>query len=112
MAAREIPRREWPRFLGEFGYQHFGWNVTLEQQFPGRGRLIASERRFLQEVTAEDPQGHPQITIVLAVPFAAHQMHVVPDPTRVRFVAEREAVEIDTGDGRTVVVQVRRDARR
>ena len=111
MPAREIPRQQWPRFFGEFGYEHFGWNVTLEQQVAGRGRLIGDERRFLQEMTTEEAQGHPQITIVVGVPFAAHQTHVVPDPRRVRFVAERDAVEIDTGDGRTVVVQVRRGSR-
>jgi hypothetical protein len=106
--AREIPRQQWPRFLGEFGYRHFGWDVILEQQFRGRGRLMAAERRFLQELATEDAQGRPQITIVLGAPFAAHQTHVVPDPKRVRFIAERDAVEIDTGDGRTVIVQVRR----
>lgn len=52
--------------------------------------------------------GRQKITIVLGAPFEPHQTHVLDNPRRVRFVPARDAVEIDTGDGRTVIVNVRR----
>ena len=110
MPAHEIPRQQWPLFLGKFGYRHFGWNVTVEQKPSGRGKRIA-DRRFLQEVTSERADGREQITIVLGSPFAPHEVHVVDNPQRVRVAPGREeALEIDCGRGITVVVHVRRSA--
>jgi hypothetical protein len=109
MPAHEIPRQEWPLFLGNFGYRHFGWEVTLEQKRPGCGKRIA-DHHFLQEVTSERADGREQITIVLGAPFAPHQTHVVDNPQRVRVALGREEVlEIDCGNGITVVIHVRRN---
>jgi hypothetical protein len=108
MSAHEIPRQQWSLFLGNFGYRHFGWDVTLEKKRPGHGMRIA-DHHFLQEVTSERADGHEQITIVLGAPFAPHETHVVDNPQHVRVApGPEEAIEIDCGRGISVVVHVRR----
>jgi hypothetical protein len=108
MRAHEIPRHQWPWYLGNFGYRHFGWNVTLEQKRRGRGKRT-DDQHFLQEVSSECADGREQITIVLGAPFAPHEVHVVDNPKRVRVAPGNEDVlEIDCGRGITVVVHVRR----
>ena len=110
MPAHEIPRQQWPLFLGNFGYHHFGWDVVLERKRLGRGERIA-DHHFLQELATESTGGREQITIVLGAPFAPHQVHVVEDPKRVRLApGDEETLEIDCGRRITVVVHVRRAA--
>jgi hypothetical protein len=110
MSAHEIPRQDWPLFLGNFGFRHFGWDVVLEKRRPGRGERIV-DNHFLQELTAESTGGREQITIVLGAPFSLHQVHVVEDPKHVRVApGDPEALEIDCGRGITVVVHVRTPA--
>ena len=108
MPAQEIPPLQWPMFLGDFVYRHFAWNVTLEQKRAGHGKLVAANHSFLQELASVQDNGHQQITIVLGAPFEPHQTHVLDNPQRVRFVPAKDAVEIDTCDGGTVIVCVRR----
>lgn len=109
MAAREIPSSQWPIFLGKFGFRHFGWNVRLEQKSRGRGKLLAAGHSFLEELTTDVADGHPQITIVLGSPFHPFHTHVINQPLRVRVVAGvQAALEIDCADGSTVVVHLRR----
>jgi hypothetical protein len=111
MPAREIPSPQWPIFLGNFGFRHFGWNATLEQKSRGRGKLLAADNSFLEELTADVADGHPQITIVLGSPFHPFHTHVIKKPLRVRVVAGvQAALEIDSADGSTVVVHLRRRA--
>jgi hypothetical protein len=106
MSAHEIPREDWPLFLGNFGYRHFAWDVVVEKKRPGHGERIA-DHHFLQEVTAESTGGREQITIVLGAPFAPHKVHVVEHPKHVRVAPGKEEVlEIDCGRGITVVVHV------
>ena len=106
MPTREIPPPQWPSFLGNFGFRHFGWNVRLEQKSRGRDKLLAADHSFLEELTAD---GHQQITIVLGTPFRPFHTHVVSNPRHMRVVAGAEAaLEIESADGSTVVVHLRR----
>ena len=107
MAAREIPLSEWPSFLGNFGFRHFGWNVKLEQKSRGRGKLLAAGHSFLEELTTD--AGRQQITLVLGSPFHPFHTHVIDKPVQVRVVTGAEVtLEIDCADGSTVVARLRR----
>jgi hypothetical protein len=109
MPAREIPSPQWPIFLGNFGFRHFGWNVTLEQKSRERGKLLAADHSFLEELATGVADGHPQITIVLGSPFRPFHTHVINKPLRMRVVAGAQAaLEIDSADGSTVVVHLHR----
>ncbi len=112
MAPREIPPPQWPSFLGNFGFHHFGWNVRLEQKSRGRGKHCAANHSFLEELTTDVADGKQQITIVLGTPFRPFHTHVVSNPRRVRVVAGAQpALEIESADGSTVVVHLRRHDR-
>jgi hypothetical protein len=109
MPAREIPPAQWPNFLGKFGFRHFAWNVTLEHQSRARGKHIVANHSFLEELTTDIVDGKQQITIVLGTPFQPFHTHVVSNPRRVRaVVGAQTALEIDSADGSTVVVHLRR----
>ncbi|HEX9119871.1 MAG TPA: DUF5335 family protein [Terriglobales bacterium] len=109
MPAREIPPPQWYSFLGNFGFRHFGWNVTLEQKSPGRGKHLVVNHSFLEELTTDVADGQQQITIVLGTPFQPFHTHVVSNPLRVRVVAGAQAaLEIESADGSTIVVHLRR----
>ena len=109
MPTREIPLPQWYSFLGNFGFRHFGWKVRLEQESRGRGKLLAADHLFLEELTTDGANGHQQITIVLGSPFHAFHTHVVSNPRRVRLAAGAQpALEIESADGSTVVVHLRR----
>jgi hypothetical protein len=107
MPTREIPPPQWPSFLGNFGFHHFGWNVTLEQKSRGRGKYFAANHSFLEELATEGADGHQQINIVLGTPFRPFHTHVVSHPRHVR-VVDAAALEIESADGSTVVVHLRR----
>ena len=109
MPTREIPSPQWPSFLGKFGFRHFGWNVRLEQKSRGRGKLLAAGHSFLEELTTNVAEGQQQIAIVLGTPFQPFHTHVIDNPLHVRVVAGAQpALEIDSADGSTVVVHLRR----
>ncbi|MFI5110264.1 MAG: DUF5335 family protein [Terriglobales bacterium] len=109
MPAREIPPPQWSSFLGNFGFRHFGWNVTLEQKSRRRGKHLVVNHSFLEELTTDVAGGHQQISIVLGTPFHPFHTHVIRKPVHVRVVAGAgAALEIDSADGRTVVVHLRR----
>jgi hypothetical protein len=109
MPTREIPPPQWPSFLGDFGFRHFGWNVRLEQKSRGRDKLLAADHSFLEELTTDGADGHQQITIVLGTPFHPFHTHVVSNPRHMRVVAGAQAaLEIESADGSTVVVHLRR----
>ena len=109
MAAQEIHSSQWSSFLGNFGFRHFGWNVTLEQKSRRRGKHLVVNHSFLEELTTDGADGHPQITIVLGTPFRPFHTHVVSNPLHVRVVAGAQAVlEIESADGATIVVHLRR----
>jgi len=101
----EIPREQWPRFLGSFGNEHFGWRVTLQSRRPGRGKLIEVEDSPLQELIDEQAGNCEQISIVLGDAQQRHETHVVENPTRVRLC--EGSLEIDGRDGTVTVVSVR-----
>jgi hypothetical protein len=106
---REIPSPKWYSFLGDFGFRHFGWNVTLEEKSRGRGKPLTANHSFLEELATEGADGHQQITIVLGTPFHPYRTHVVSNPRRVRVAAgAQDVLEIDSADGSTVVVHLRR----
>ena len=107
MPAREIPPPQWYSFLGKFGFRHFGWSVTLEQKSHGRGKVLAADHSFLEELATEGTDNDQQITIVLGSPFQSFHTHVVSNPRRVRVVAGAQAaLEIESADGSTVVVHL------
>jgi hypothetical protein len=109
MPAREIPPPQWPSFLGNFGFHHFGWNVTLEHKSPGRDKHLVVNHSFLEELATDVADGKQQITIVLGTPFHPFHAHVISNPLHVRVVAGAEAVlEIESADGSAVVVHLRR----
>jgi hypothetical protein len=101
----EIPREQWPQFLGSFGHEHFGWRVTLQSRRPGRGKLIEVEDSPLQNLMDEQAGSHEQISIVLGEAEQRQETHVVENPTRVRLCAA--SLEIDAGDGTVTVVTLR-----
>lgn len=108
MPAREIPPQQWSSFLGNFGFRHFGWNVTLEQKSP-RGKHLVVNHSFLEELATDDADGQQQITIVLGTPFRPFHTQVIRKPVHVRVVAGAQAVlEIESADGSTFVVHLRR----
>lgn len=105
MPAHEIPPPRWPSFLGNFGFHHFGWNVRLEQKSRGRDK----HHSFLEELASDGADGQQQITIVLGTPFHSFHTHVIRKPVHVRVVAGAQAaLEIESADGSTVVVHLRR----
>ena len=109
MPTREIPPPQWPSFLGNFGFRHFCWNVTLEEKSRGGGKHVAANHSFLEELATDVADGKQQITIVLGTPFRPFHTHVVSNPRRVRVVAGAQpALEIKSADGSTVVVHLRR----
>jgi hypothetical protein len=111
MPTREIPPSQWPSFLGNFGFRHFGWDVTLEQESRQRGRHLVVNHSFLEELATDVADGQQQISIVLGTPFHPFHTHVVSNPLHVRVVAGTQAaLEIDSADGSTVVVHLRRRA--
>ncbi len=102
----EIPRKDWPTFLGAFGHEHLGWRVTLESHRPGRGKLFEAEASVLQDVTDEHAGGHEQIAIVTGGGAAQARTHIVDDPTRLVLLGEepQPELEIDSGDGTITVI--------
>jgi hypothetical protein len=109
MSAREIPPPQWPSFLGNFGFHHFGWNVRLEQKSRGRDKHFVINHSFLEELASDGAEGQRQITIVLGTPFHPFHTHVIRKPVHVRAVAGTQAaLEIESADGSVVVMHVYR----
>jgi hypothetical protein len=109
MPTREIPPPQWPSFLGNFAFRHFGWSVTLEQKSRGCDKHLIANHSFLEELNTDVAGGQQQISIVLGSPFRRFHTHVINKPVQVRVVAGAQAaLEIDTADGSTVVVHLRR----
>ena len=109
MPTREIPPPQWSSFLGNFGFRHVGWNVTLEQKSRQHGKHLVANHSFLEELATDGANGHQQITIVLGTPFHPFHNHVIHKPVHVRVLdGAQAALEIDSADGSTVVVQLRR----
>lgn len=109
MPAHEIPPPQWPSFLGNFGFRHFGWNVRLEQISRGRDKHFAVNHSFLEELATDGADGQQQITIVLGTPFHPFHTHVIRKPVHVRVVAGAQAaLEIESADGTVVMVHLRR----
>jgi hypothetical protein len=107
MPTREVPPTQWPMFLGNFGFRHFGWNVTLEQASRRRGKHHLANHSFLEEVATDVADGKQQITIVLGTPFHPFHTHVIHKPVHVRVAAGAQAtLEIESADGSTVVVHL------
>ena len=109
MPAREIPPQQWSSFLGNFGFLHFGWNVSLERTSRQRGKNLVADHSFLEELSTDVAGGQQQITIVLGTPFRPFHTHVIRKPVHVRVVAGAQAaLEIESADGSTFVVHLRR----
>jgi hypothetical protein len=105
---REIPYPQWADFLNQFGYRHFAWNVTLVHKLAGRDKLIENDC-FLEEFVTGHVDGHEQITIVLGSPFRPFQSCVIENPCHLRITDTREhALEIESRDGSSIVVRLRR----
>lgn len=104
---RDIPRPQWPTFFSNFGYRHFGWNVTLEHKLRGREGLI-EDHCFLEEVVTDCANGHDQITIVLGCPFHPFKSCIIDNPRRVRVPAgSKHMLNIEAGDGSYTVIRLR-----
>jgi hypothetical protein len=109
MPAGEIPASQWPIFLGDFGFRHFGWKVTVVERAPGRSKHLLNSQSFLEEVATSNTDGKRKITIVAGTPFHPFHSVVGSDPLHVRVAAGAQpALEIESADGSTVVMHLRR----
>ena len=103
---REIPRPQWPTFLSQFGYRHFGWKVIVEHKLPGREKLI-EDHCFLEEIVNQHADGREQIAFVLGTPFRPFRTRIIDNPSHVRVPARREhALKIEAEDGSYTVVRL------
>ena len=105
MKTREIPRKDWPEFFGEFSRRHEDWLVTVTVIDPIGGAQIEAREMPLAGMVADRRSG--SIYVGLGRPVE----HVVARPVRVQVEAEENgaerAIEIESRNGSKTIVEFR-----
>jgi hypothetical protein len=114
MPTREIPREQWKEFLDRFSRDHE--NKTVNVDFLGRslGAQVEASGLPLEGVSYEDKgSGAGRIDILVGRDPDHHATHAIPNPRRllVQDDPAGEALEIEDGDGNTILVCFREPAR-
>jgi urocanate hydratase len=80
---KEIPRRDWIRFLDEFTREHDGWRVQVEVKDPEAGVQDVEARDLpLQGISADDRGSEHDISIILGDEHNPGLTHIIPGARR------------------------------
>ena len=109
MLTREIPRKEWIKFLDDFSKQHQGWVVTVEVLSPEIGDQEEANGLPLVGISADAKGGESRIEIMVAGRPEAHLTRIIDTPKRV-WVKQaeeeaHEAVEVESEDGTRTILR-------
>jgi Family of unknown function (DUF5335) len=109
MNTHEIPHHQWAPFLESFSLEHSGKLVSVKSRHPGQGIVIEIENKPLEALIQETESELERIAIIFNQGPKISTTHFVSSPRQIRLrttpEGKEEAVEIDTEDGRTVMVQ-------
>jgi hypothetical protein len=111
MATRSIPKKEWGRFLDEFGRRHEGWLVTVRVMHPRLGSQVEARDLPLEGAVLD---GSGCISLHLGDTPERHVEHELFAPKQLWIEtsdagAER-ALEVVGGDGSKTIVEFRAPA--
>jgi hypothetical protein len=107
---KEIPEREWIRFLDEFSLAHEGWLVSIDVYEPDQSGATEAVEQPLVGVTADRGGETPSVSVVVGrdgeeLTRLIHGVRGVRI-NRTEDGAE-QALEIEDRDGRITVVRFR-----
>ena len=107
MFTREIPRRQWPKFLNDFSRDHNGWFVSLEVRRSVIGNQLAAASKPLLGVS---PDGDA-ISISVGTRPDTYIDHRVTDAEHIWLEQNDEkndvALQIDSSDGTKTLLRFR-----
>jgi uncharacterized protein DUF5335 len=109
VAASEIPRPDWSRFLDEFSRAHRGWLMTVEEESPeGRRELVREVP--LSGVSAALGGSRSDITII-AGPRETEWTHRIDFPAALRLKKTPDGaeagIEADSAGGMRTTIRFR-----
>ena len=100
MFTREIPRRQWPKFLNDFSRDHNGWFVSLEVRRSDIGNQLAAASKPLLGVS---PDGDA-ISISVGTRPDTYIDHRVTEQNDEK---NDVALQIDSSDGTKTLLRFR-----
>jgi hypothetical protein len=108
---KEIPRREWIRFLDEFTREHQGWQVRVEVRDPEAGPEDVEVHDLpLQGISADDRGSEHDVSIIVGDEQNPGLTHIIPGARRVLVrrteAGNDEGLEIEAADGSRTIVQL------
>jgi hypothetical protein len=109
MKTHEIPHHQWAPFLESFSLEHAGKLVSVKSRHPELGIVVEIENRPLEALIQEAEPDTERIAIIFDQGSRVSKTHFICSPRQIRLrrtlEGTEEGVEIDTGDGSTVIVQ-------
>lgn len=109
MNTHEIPHHQWAPFLESFSLEHAGKLVSVKSRHPEQGIVVEIENKPLEALIQETAPELERIAIIFDQGSRVSKTHFVCSPRQIRLrrtpEGTEEGVEIDTEDGRTVIVQ-------
>ena len=105
---RDIPANEWIPFLANFTRENRGARAFLEVLCKGVGRLVATEDRRFEGISADAKDGENTVWIGFSSTPADPFAHGVHRATAIRVrpatVDSGAAIEVEAGDGTTTLL--------
>jgi hypothetical protein len=109
MNTHEIPHHQWVPFLESFSLEHAGKLVSVKSRHPEQGIVVEIENKPLEAVIQESAPEAERIAIIFDQGSRVSKTHFISSPRQIRLrrtpEGTEEGVEIDTVDGRTVLLQ-------
>jgi hypothetical protein len=105
---RDIPAYEWIPFLANFTRENRGAHAFLEVLCKGVGRLVATEDRPFDGISADPKDGEKTVWIAFSSTADDLFTHGVHRATAIRVrpatVDSGAAIEVEAGDGTTTLL--------
>lgn len=109
MNTHEIPHHQWAPFLESFSLEHAGKLVSVKSRHPEQGTVVEVENKPLEALIQETAEEAERIAIIFNQGPKISTTHFICSPRQIRLRTTPEGkeagMEIDTEDGRTVMVQ-------
>lgn len=107
---REVARNQWIQFLDDFTRRNRGAHARL-QEFGGEaGRVIETENRPLDGVSADLKDGEQTVWIIFGVTPQEHLAHAIPNATVIRMLPgagkSGDVLEVETRDGTKTLLEL------